>query len=76
MLAERAGPGATAVLDVFKDKLIKRNQSLNRKAITIAKQIAKLDSKSARWIAKDALKELEGEPVQGRLREKSNRAKK
>lgn len=49
-------------------QLGKRNQALNRKAIKTAKQIEKIDSKSARWIARDALKELEGEPVQTRLR--------
>jgi 3-methyladenine DNA glycosylase AlkD len=52
-------------------QLGKRNLALNRKAITAARQISKLDSKPARWIAKDALKELEGESVQARLREKA-----
>lgn len=51
-------------------QLGKRNQALNRKAIAAARQIGKLDSKAARWIAKDALKELEGDQVQARLREK------
>lgn len=37
----------------------KRNIDLNREAITTAKEILELDSKSAQWIAKDALKELE-----------------
>ncbi len=37
----------------------KRNKSLLEKAISVAKEIEKLDSKSARWIAKDALRELE-----------------
>ena len=45
----------------------KRNQNLNRKAIDVAREIDKLDSKSAKWIAKDALRELEGEKVQKRL---------
>lgn len=56
-------------------QLGKRNSALNRKAIATARQIAKLDSKSARWIAKDALKELEGGAVQGRLREKAKKTK-
>ena len=57
-------------------QLGKRNAALNRKAIAAARQIAKIDSKSARWIAKDALKELEGKQVQARLREKAERAHK
>jgi 3-methyladenine DNA glycosylase AlkD len=51
-------------------QLGKRNRALNRKAIATAKQIAKIDSKSARWIAKDALKELESDAVQVRLKAK------
>jgi 3-methyladenine DNA glycosylase AlkD len=45
----------------------KRNRALNRKAIETAEQIKKLDSKAARWIASDALRELRGEAVQKRL---------
>lgn len=45
----------------------KRNLNLNKKAITVAEEIDQLDSKSARWIAKDALRELESEKVQDRL---------
>lgn len=56
-------------------QLGKRNAALNRKAIVTARQIGKLDSKAARWIARDALKELEGQQVQARLREKAKRAK-
>jgi len=37
----------------------KRNAELNAMAIATAKQIRALDSKSARWIAADALKELQ-----------------
>ncbi|MCC6823087.1 MAG: DNA alkylation repair protein [Verrucomicrobia subdivision 3 bacterium] len=37
----------------------KRNQILNREAVRIAKHIQKKDSKAARWIAADALRELE-----------------
>lgn len=50
-------------------QLGKRNLRLNRKAIATARRISKLDSKVARWIAKDALKELESESVQARLHE-------
>jgi len=45
----------------------KRNKNLNKAAIAAAKDIQKLDSKSARWIAADAVKELESEAIQKRL---------
>ena len=46
----------------------KKNKYLNEKAIELAKEILKLDYKSAQWIAKDAIKELESENVQNRLK--------
>jgi len=46
----------------------KRNLSLNKAAITTAKEIQRLDSKAARWVASDTLRELESETVQARLR--------
>jgi 3-methyladenine DNA glycosylase AlkD len=45
----------------------KKNTRLNKKAISIAKEIHDIDSKSARWIASDALRELKSEKVQERL---------
>lgn len=36
----------------------KRNGNLKQKALKLAKRIAKKDSKSARWIANDAIREL------------------
>ncbi len=48
----------------------KRNLNLNKLAIRTARKIQKMDSKSARWIAGDALRELEGEAVQKRLKAK------
>ena len=45
----------------------KRNSVLNKKAIEAAKEIQKLDSKAARWIASDAIRELTSKAVQGRL---------
>lgn len=36
----------------------KRSQFLNREAIELAKEIQKIDSRSAHWIANDALREL------------------
>jgi 3-methyladenine DNA glycosylase AlkD len=49
----------------------KRNQSLNKEAIKVAKEIQDIDSKSARWIASDAIRELESDKVQERLRKKA-----
>lgn len=46
----------------------KRNKALNKKAIQIAEKIRKIDSKSARWIATDALRELRSDAVQRRLK--------
>jgi 3-methyladenine DNA glycosylase AlkD len=48
----------------------KRNRVLNRRAIEVAEEIQKIDSKSARWIAADAIRELTGEAVQKRLEKK------
>jgi len=48
----------------------KRNISLNKKAIKIAKEIKKIDSRSAKWIASDALRELTSDKVQKRLKAK------
>jgi len=47
----------------------KRNLDLNKMAIKTAEEIQKIDSKSARWIAADALRELTGEAVQKKLKE-------
>ena len=41
----------------------KRNRDLNAMAITSAKKISKNTSKSAQWIAKNALKELQSPTV-------------
>jgi 3-methyladenine DNA glycosylase AlkD len=49
----------------------KRNKALNKRAVEVAKEIQKIDSKSARWIAADAIRELTGEAVQKRLEKKS-----
>jgi 3-methyladenine DNA glycosylase AlkD len=48
----------------------KRNAALNRKAVATAKQIAKMDDKTAQWIAKDALKELMSDKMQSKLKAK------
>jgi len=49
----------------------KRNVKLNREAIRAAERIRKQDSRVARWIAADALRELRSEAVQERLRRKA-----
>jgi len=48
----------------------KRNIVLNQKAIKIAGKIRKIDAKSAKWIASDALRELKSEKIQERLKNK------
>ena len=48
----------------------KRNINLNKAAIETAKEIQKIDSKSAKWIALDALRELTSEKVQEMLKRK------
>jgi len=52
----------------------KRNLNLNRAAINTAKRILKLESKAARWIASDAVRELESECVQARLKRQGERS--
>ncbi len=50
----------------------KRNLYLNKKAIRTAEKIKKIDSKSARWIANDAIRELSSEKIQLRLKKQKN----
>jgi 3-methyladenine DNA glycosylase AlkD len=45
----------------------KRDLTLNEAAIRAAKEIQRLDSRAARWIAADALRELQSEKIQRRL---------
>lgn len=45
----------------------KRNLHLNEAAIMVANEIQRIDSKAARWIASDTLRELESEKIQARL---------
>jgi 3-methyladenine DNA glycosylase AlkD len=49
----------------------KRNLNLNEAALDAAHEIRQIDSKAARWIASDAIKELECEAVQRRLRKRA-----
>ncbi len=45
----------------------KRNLNLNKMTIKTAEEIKQIDSKSARWIAADAIRELTSEAIQNRL---------
>ena len=47
----------------------KRNLALNRAAMATGEDIRGIDSRAARWIASDALRELRSAAVQGRLNE-------
>ena len=49
----------------------KRNLNLNKAALEAAKVISQIDSKSARWIASDALRELQSDSVLNRLKRKA-----
>jgi 3-methyladenine DNA glycosylase AlkD len=49
----------------------KRNARLNREALAAAKEISKLKSPAARWVASDAIRELRSGAVQSRLRRSS-----
>lgn len=46
----------------------KKNRELNREAVEVAEDIKEQDSRSARWIASDVLRELTGEKIQNRLK--------
>lgn len=51
----------------------KRTQGLNRRAVAAARRLAESDSASARWVGKDALRELSGAAVRERLRARAAR---
>ena len=51
----------------------KRNLSLNGKAVETAKEIQAMDSKSAKWVAADAIRELTSQAVLKRLQAKSQK---
>lgn len=46
----------------------KRNIYMNKIAIKTSEEILKIDTKSARWIGKDAIRELTSEKIQQRLK--------
>lgn len=49
----------------------KRNLNLNKEAIIVANEIKEMDSRAAKWIAADALRELTNKKVQNRLKNKN-----
>jgi 3-methyladenine DNA glycosylase AlkD len=48
----------------------KRNPALNNIALKAAKEIKNMDSKSAKWIASDAIRDLTSDTTKKRLRKK------
>jgi 3-methyladenine DNA glycosylase AlkD len=46
----------------------KKNRNLNNESLNVAMQIQRIDDKSAKWIAADALRELRSEKIQERLK--------
>ena len=51
----------------------KRNLYLNKVALMTAKEIQKIDSKSARWIASDAIRELTSQKLLQKLERKKKK---
>jgi 3-methyladenine DNA glycosylase AlkD len=51
----------------------KRNLELNAEAIQVAEEIARIESKAARWIASDARRELTSSKIQHRLGARSRK---
>ncbi len=54
----------------------KRNIRLNKKAVKLAEEVYSMDFKAARWIATDALRELNDEKILKRLMDKEAKLKK
>lgn len=52
----------------------KRNFNLNKLDVETAKELKSIDSKSAQWIASDALRELTGEAVQKRIQKREQQS--
>lgn len=48
----------------------KRSLNLNKKAIEVAREIQKINSKTAKWIARDAIKELTSKKIQEKLKKR------
>ena len=50
----------------------KRNIDMNKKALEVSRKIQKIDSKTAKWIASDAIRELTSEKVKQKLDKHKN----
>jgi len=46
----------------------KRNRALNKRAVAFCRELGEIDSRSAKWIVADALRELTDEKTVGRLK--------
>ena len=53
----------------------KRNLALNKQMIKLSKEILRIDSKSAKWIASDAIRELTSKKIQKKLHNKNKKFK-
>ena len=53
----------------------KRSLNLNNSALKVAREIQQIDSKASRWIASNAIRELESDAVQKRLEQKMKQEK-
>jgi 3-methyladenine DNA glycosylase AlkD len=53
----------------------KRNINLNKKAVLLCKKLLQSDSKSAKWIANDALRELTSDKILARMKSKKEKLK-
>jgi 3-methyladenine DNA glycosylase AlkD len=53
----------------------KRNSALNQKAIQLAQEIRRTNTKPAKWVASDVTRELTSEAVQNRLQKQTSTAK-
>jgi len=52
----------------------KRNPNLNQQAIALAQEIRETDTKQAKWVSSDVIRELTSEPVQKRLEKQQKKA--
>lgn len=52
----------------------KRNLNMNEAAVKCARRIQQVDNKAAKWIAADALKELTGDAVLNRLKDREKKS--
>ena len=56
------------VLKAHEDQITGKNRKLNKAAINTARKIGHINSKAARWVASDAIRELNSVAVKKRLK--------